>query len=144
MIIIKKCNKCLEYKEDNCFYKRIYKNGIISLEPRCIKCKSDYYKKHFRKTFYSHRNRRRSAQLKHHYGISLEDYNHILNNQAGVCAICKLPSKNEKRLAVDHCHSSGRIRGLLCDACNLALGKFKDNIESLKKAIEYLLAGAKP
>lgn len=77
--------------------------------------------------------------LKLDFGISLEQYEDILIDQLGVCAICnkKEPVKN-KRLAVDHCHTSGKIRGLLCSNCNLALGHFKDNVQFLANAISYL------
>jgi hypothetical protein len=54
------------------------------------------------------------------------------------CMICDAPRKANKMLCIDHCHTTGRIRGVLCDDCNIALGKFKDNIETLKSAINYL------
>ena len=70
------------------------------------------------------------------YGISMADYGLILNKQNGVCAIC---GKTDIRsLGVDHCHKTKKVRGLLCYNCNLALGYFKDNVESLIKAIAYL------
>lgn len=58
------------------------------------------------------------------------------NSQGGVCAICECPDK--KRLSVDHDHQTGKIRGLLCANCNLALGNFKDDPDRLAKAIVYL------
>lgn len=58
-------------------------------------------------------------------------------SQAGLCAICgKEPE--DRRLAMDHCHATGRVRGLLCMHCNVGLGMFKDNKEVLEKAIAYL------
>ena len=54
-----------------------------------------------------------------------------------ICDICGTPPSN-KRHSIDHCHSTGVIRGLLCDACNTGLGKFKDNTNLLQKAIKYL------
>lgn len=74
--------------------------------------------------------------LKERYNISIEEYNSILEKQNNLCAICKLLSKT--KLNVDHCHNTGRIRGLLCGNCNRALGLFKDNIQYLYNAIEYL------
>lgn len=56
----------------------------------------------------------------------------------GVCAICKRPETINKSLAVDHCHLTNTIRGLLCTNCNIALGKMGDSIEILKSAIAYL------
>jgi hypothetical protein len=71
------------------------------------------------------------------YSISNDDYNWMLTVQKGVCAIC-LKNPDNKRLAVDHNHDTNEIRGLLCIKCNSALGKFKDNIELIKRAALYL------
>lgn len=80
----------------------------------------------------------RKARLKFDYGITLDEYNSILSSQNGRCAICKsLPSIN-RRLCVDHNHSNKKVRGLLCDRCNKALGLLHDDISSLKSAINYL------
>jgi len=83
--------------------------------------------------------------LKHQYGITLEEYNKILEKQQGVCAICKesenIVDKNTgniKRLAVDHCHETNIVRGLLCQSCNTALGKFKDKPEIIERAANYV------
>lgn len=81
---------------------------------------------------------RRDRDLKRRYGITAEEYDHLLAMQNGRCHICNdLPGKH--RLSVDHDHKTGRIRGLLCHNCNHALGKFKDNIIHLFKAIKYLI-----
>lgn len=74
------------------------------------------------------------------FGLSVKDYASLLAKQNGVCAICQKPDKDNIRLAVDHCHATGRIRGLLCSNCNIALGNFYDNVDSLKAAISYLEA----
>lgn len=72
------------------------------------------------------------------YGISLEDYNKMLKNQNEVCAICSKVCITGRALAVDHCHKTGKIRGLLCAHCNTALGRFNDDPVMLEKAIKYL------
>jgi recombination endonuclease VII len=79
-------------------------------------------------------------QLKQHrkMGWNYQAYQNMLASQGGVCKICKQPPKDGKRLHTDHCHKSGRIRGLLCETCNWGLGHFKDNPELLRKAAEYL------
>jgi hypothetical protein len=77
-------------------------------------------------------------RLKHKYKMSLEDYERMLKAQGGVCAICYQPNPGGKRLAVDHDHATGRVRGLLCQACNLALGFMRDNAARLNAAAYYL------
>lgn len=79
--------------------------------------------------------------MKRSYGIDFKQYEEMLFLQDGKCAICKAdPPKNQHktRLNIDHCHTNGNIRGLLCDCCNRALGLMRDNTELLQKAIEYL------
>lgn len=75
--------------------------------------------------------------IKKLYGLTLEQYNDMLVNQVGVCAICK-EKPADRRLSVDHNHKTGKVRGLLCRNCNTALGGFKDSVLILKSAIEYL------
>lgn len=72
------------------------------------------------------------------YKITVIDYDNLLKAQNGCCAICLRPPNDNKFLNVDHCHTTGKIRGLLCSRCNPALGKLKDSKELLLKAIEYL------
>lgn len=71
------------------------------------------------------------------YGSNVEEYEKLLIEQNYVCAICKCSNGNRK-LCIDHCHSTDLFRGLLCSKCNVGLGYFKDNIEYLENAIEYL------
>lgn len=85
----------------------------------------------------------RQAQLKHTlnsvYGITIEEHNELYHKQEGRCAICgKHQSECNKRLAIDHDHNTGEVRGLLCSHCNQGLGHFKDNTELLVNAIQYL------
>lgn len=77
------------------------------------------------------------------YGVTLEWYNDRLEEQNGTCAICKEPETTKIRgktisLSVDHCHNTGTARGLLCTSCNRGLGMFRDKVDYLKSAIEYL------
>ena len=79
--------------------------------------------------------------MKRAYGLGFKEYEEMLFSQNGVCAICSgEPPKNQHktRLNIDHCHSTGKIRGLLCDACNRAIGLLKDSPDLLNKAISYL------
>jgi len=79
----------------------------------------------------------RASFLKRTYNITLEDYNRMLIEQNYVCSICK-NTNLKKRLCVDHCHETGKVRGLLCDKCNHGIGLFKDKEELLIEASEYL------
>ena len=85
----------------------------------------------------------RKSKFKRHYGISLEQYDEMLENQGGGCAICGTtkPSERTKYFAVDHCHSTSKVRGLLCSKCNRGLGLFNDKPERLKAAAKYLIGG---
>ena len=87
----------------------------------------------------------KNASLKKAFGITLDDYDNLLNGQNGVCAICKKKETLKQKgkdmpqdLAVDHCHSTGKVRGLLCRKCNTGLGNFHDSPETMLKAIDYL------
>ena len=78
-------------------------------------------------------------KMKREYGVSIEQYNALFTKQDGNCAICgKNQSVIERRLCVDHRHSDGKIRGLLCGKCNTALGLVDDSIDLLEDAIKYL------
>lgn len=77
--------------------------------------------------------------LKRRYGMTVDDYEAILVKQEYKCAICEIDKcQSGRNFAVDHSHGTGKIRGLLCSACNQGLGNFKDKTEFLKKAINYL------
>ena len=85
------------------------------------------------------------GHLKRKYNLTLENYYGLLEYQEHVCAICKTaePRVYQGRetflpLFVDHCHETGKVRGLLCTKCNSGIGMFKDNIEYLISAISYL------
>lgn len=83
------------------------------------------------------RQNNKRAFLKKKYGISLEDYEELLQSQGGKCAICGV-EPDPLALAVDHCHESLEIRGLLCASCNWGVGHFRDDIELLYAAAFYL------
>jgi hypothetical protein len=77
------------------------------------------------------------------YGIDMAEYERMLDEQGGRCQICgdegfTMAKHHKLKLVVDHCHTTGKVRGLLCHNCNRALGLFHDSTESLQRAIEYL------
>lgn len=85
--------------------------------------------------------RRYNSWIQKAYGIDLNKYKEILKSQNGSCAICKTTETNGRGyFHVDHCHNKGHVRGLLCAKCNILLGHADDNINTLKKAINYLNA----
>ena len=80
----------------------------------------------------------RNTYYKYMFGITLSQYKEMLTKQNGVCGICSSVNINGNYLSIDHNHTTGKVRGLLCMKCNAALGSFGDSKDSLKKAIEYL------
>lgn len=78
------------------------------------------------------------------FGLSEEDFEAMCELQEGLCAICERPDPRKRSdgtdypLCVDHCHKTGKIRALLCTRCNTAIGQFSEDVEILKRAIEYL------
>jgi hypothetical protein len=109
----------------------------------CKECVSAYHKARYNDPKY--KDYQRNSSLQATFGISLEKYNLMLDEQGRACAICGReefrihPKTGEtKALSVDHCHSTGQIRGLLCSDCNFLLGNAKDSISTLASAIQYL------
>ena len=81
----------------------------------------------------------RDSYLRFNFGITERQYNAMFKKQKGRCCLCGMhQSKIKTRLAVDHSHKTGKVRGLLCSRCNMGLGFFKENIIVLKAAIKYL------
>ena len=72
------------------------------------------------------------------FGLTFEQYQERLKQQKGVCALCGKENSNGQRLAVDHNHETGKIRGLLCLVCNVALSRLEKDRNWAKKAVEYL------
>jgi hypothetical protein len=83
---------------------------------------------------------KRNKQYLKRYNITLEQYDLMLEKQNNSCAIC-LTSVSElsTRLHVDHCHLTGKVRGLLCYNCNSGLGRFKDDKFNLSQALHYIM-----
>lgn len=145
----KGCTKCNKIKPEEDFY---FRSGRQKNERRCI-CKTCHYvqssawyqkniqnvKHHYRtvtKLKYD-KNLRRENHLAKSYGITIGEYKSLLSSQNHKCLICGIDDSISS-LKIDHCHSTGAIRGLLCDLCNRGLGMFKDNKYNLERAIDYL------
>ena len=113
-------------------HKRM-KSGLAS---RCKACTKETAKESQHRRGPEQRKRFNRMKQLRQYGLSLDDYGQMVSEQSGLCAICK--EKPEKDLFVDHCHSTGRVRGLLCSNCNTGIGLLRDNTATLLAAINYL------
>lgn len=129
---LKTCQKCRKEQSTNNFnHNTITSDGFCRY---CKNCEQGRINIRNVKTSKS-----RKSHLKNKYDLSTEDYNKLFDNQCGYCYICLTNQKDlNKRLAVDHCHKTGKIRALLCSNCNLALGQMKDSTFLLQRMIEYL------
>lgn len=115
----------------------------------CKLCKSVVHRTWAQENPEAHRTRTREWQrrnpekvldmkLKRQYGITLVEFRVLLEKQSGKCAICGEACATGQRLAVDHCHTTGRVRALLCRACNSALGLMGEDPKRLLSAVDYL------
>lgn len=130
---MKKCVTCKEEKKEEDFNKNSRKkNGKSNV---CRSCAYATVKKWRRNNPEKAKAGDRRTRLKYEYKITEEDYERILKKQKGLCAICM---SEPDKFHIDHRHSDGKVRGLLCFNCNLGLGHFKDNEYSLMKAVYYL------
>lgn len=147
--ICSKCKKGLPLTFDYFYRSKREKDGFIY---SCKKCESKRCKE-YKKTEQAKITRRKwekeyrqsshgckmkqKGRLKYNYDITLEQYDAMFEAQDGNCIICGLPQLM-KRLAVDHNHQTGEIRGLLCTNCNLLLGRIENNLGLVNKIMEYL------
>jgi hypothetical protein len=106
-------------------------------QPFCRLCKNITAIERRKKNLAIFRKRDSIFNIKKHYGLNETEYNNLILQANNQCMICKSPPTRTK-LSVDHCHTTKKIRGLLCHNCNMALGLFKDNTDLLEKAIKYL------
>ena len=128
---IKQCTKCKEEK-----HLKDFSTMSSALDKKSSECKSCTSK---RRVINFDKEYNRNAKLKSQFGITALEYNNMLKNQKHRCYICSAPSALfKKKLAVDHCHVTGKVRALLCSSCNLALGSFKDNTDIMSRAIDYI------
>lgn len=128
----KACQKCKLLKPFSEF--GFDKSRLDFLQAWCKSCHKEYRSEKSKED-------NRVARLRNAHGLESWEYDSLLIKQKGVCAICKkVDVVSNRNLCVDHCKNSNYIRGLLCTACNTALGNFGHDIEKLKKAISYLSA----
>lgn len=124
-------------REEHKIYAKEYYNNNIE------KIKLYYSQEHIKKKNKENKRKNsiliRERRLKKNWNLTIMEYNKMFDDQHGCCAICNThQSKVKKSFSVDHNHATGKIRGLLCNTCNTSLGGFKDDINIIFKAIEYL------
>lgn len=142
----KQCYHCKIVKDVEAFaICRAAKDGRQSWCRTCIMARQKADPAYKEKHAAAHQRRWLSGQgrnthLLKTFGITLEQYNEVLAEQGGVCAICKRQQNcmRMKNLAVDHNHKTGKVRGLLCGSCNCGIGHLSDNPEVAMAAAEYL------
>lgn len=132
---MKTCTKCKINKDLGEFYPNGDRPGK---QARCITCSVETTREwrrdnKERSAAQSNRNNKRGR-----YGLTVEEYSKILDSQNGLCAICENINSSGRSLSVDHSHTTGKIRALLCNNCNVALGLFKEDTGRMVKAIQYL------
>lgn len=156
---MKVCKKCLENKSIDNYYVNTNDRGYKFPSSICKQCTCLKHRQkrsamseeqrqsiRDRKKSYNVKNRDKSKnrELKRNFNISYDIFLTMKVSQNNLCAICKKQESalsNDgyiKELAVDHCHKTGKIRGLLCSACNIGIGKFKECVDNLEQAITYL------
>lgn len=128
------CAGCNKELSDSCFDVYKTRSGFLRVRSRCRKC--CLAQNALRKKRIGHTTRA-SYKLIHNYGLKKCQFDMILKSQNNCCVICKR-SFEEQQVNVDHCHTTGIIRGLLCSQCNRGLGFFQDSSEILKLAAAYL------
>lgn len=130
--MVKKCVRCEQEKQDIDFNKdKRYKDGLFCY---CKQCQTEKRLQLRRDNF----EREISKDLQKAYGITYEDKLAMIKNQGFKCGICKTELSYDNKAAVDHCHTSGKVRGILCRACNTGIGQLQDSVEILQAAIQYL------
>jgi len=141
--VLKRCTKCGEDKPLTEYHKD--KGQPSGFAPRCKVCRSAARVRRYKESGECERmmegyiTKTRGIRYDAKFGITLADYDEMLEEQINGCAICgRTPEENGQRLAVDHDHDTGKIRGLLCTRCNSGLGFFQDDLTLLLIAVEYL------
>lgn len=120
------CKRCRKIYTDKLWADPSFRSHMAKVSKRWIRRNQSKMKLY-----------QRRASVKHAYGITLEQYDSMYAELGGLCMICGMPGK-QKKLFIDHCHKTGKVRGLLCCACNLWLGKIEKNPKILPGIINYL------
>jgi hypothetical protein len=129
---MKLCTSCKETKPLSEYFKS--SNTKSGLQGECKLCNSTRAKTWYR----NNKERTKNNKLVKAYGITVSDFLTMLKKQNHKCGVCGTELMVDKSTCVDHCHTTGAVRGIVCTNCNLLLGHSKDSIEILKSAQKYL------
>lgn len=135
---VRMCTRCRETKKVGVDFGWRKSNSNLRPKSWCKQCESDDQKLRYDPVKQAGYNREGAFRRR---GITSEIFDEMLEAQNGVCAICaggQVEESHSDRLFVDHDHSSGQVRGLLCHPCNISLGGFKDDPDLLEAAVAYL------
>jgi hypothetical protein len=145
LFLTRVCRECREEKWLDAF--PIQKGGLFGRHPLCKECRSAQERERYRRDRDAILARQRGdpsrlrgvrrRTLRRKYGITEHDYWTLYTYQRGCCAICELVTR---RLVIDHDHTTGQVRGLLCPNCNFAIGDLRDDPRRCVAAAEYLEA----
>lgn len=152
---MKTCRKCLTHKDADLFesgrrickdcrredHKKTYEANKDKYKMKAkdwLKNNPEKYKEYQKASRLNRKPKARDYYLRRRFGITLETFEQMSAEQNHTCKICGQKELTYKNLNVDHCHETGKIRGLLCTSCNTALGLLKDNLQNLQNAIRYL------
>lgn len=134
ILIDRVCTTCKVSKKLTEFHKhKKCKYGVNSVCKICDSIESRNWREKNKELIPT---KKRNYLMKARYGTTVENYELMFQRQGGICLICKKSQK--RRLDVDHSHKTGKIRGLLCRRCNIALGLLDDNVSIIKNLINYL------
>ena len=138
---VKTCKTCGETKEISLFASQI-KRGKEYISLHCRSCDNERKKAYYAANPEKLRQKAKKYQLKAKYGLSEEALADMLETSDNRCEICQTPVEHGRielgAAHIDHCHETGKVRGILCSQCNLGLGHFRDNVDYLNNAISYL------
>ena len=133
--MIKACSKCGEEKDTKDFYKFFDKwSGKHYLSSRCKPCHQNYRRENPNKP-----KNRKNEKLKLRYGLTYDQWEEMREAENYSCMACGITEEELGRvLDVDHCHATGKARGLLCNACNTSLGRMLDNPDAIRALADYI------
>ena len=130
------CNYCKKIK----YLKEFYTHNSCrsGRNSWCIECTNIRSKRWYNINKARSLANTREAKLLREYGISVEKYQELLKQQGGLCKICKQLETQQRKLSIDHNHKTGKVRGLLCNRCNVAIGLLNEDIGIIHNVIIYL------